>query len=147
MSSTDWLAKLVDARSTRDAYASHVPSRCDCCYCRNFFAAMPGLFGTEVTAFLLDLGIDPEKPSEVIHYARTASGHLYEVIYHVFGTRPPGQSEPRLELRPGIQLVCSAAPFPHDPVFDESPHLRIQLLCERVNWVIEHEEPAFADNG
>jgi hypothetical protein len=147
MSGTDWLAEVVDVNSTRDAYASHAPSRCDCCYCRNFFAAMPALFDKEVLAFLRGLGIDPEDPSEVIHYLRTPKGHLYEALYRAFGTLP-GERGTEAELDPisGIQIRCSTLPLFYDEAFGGRPCLTIHMLCEGVKWLIDHEEPPIAGN-
>ncbi len=77
----------VDVEKTRAFYAGQHRFRgCGCGHCRNF-EALGQRFPEDVAAFLRTLGIDPEKPAEVISLAPKDNAQmLYMVYYHLCGT-------------------------------------------------------------
>lgn len=78
----------VDVEATRTWYAAHgeIAGGCDCAYCRNFAAAVGGAPG-EIREFLARLGLDIQRPGEVVECGREENGsHRYTVLYHVAGT-------------------------------------------------------------
>ena len=86
---------LVDVEATRAYYAAHNEPwiTCDCAGCRNFAQAVKDL-PPAVRDFFGVLGLDPEKPGEVMFYQgtqRTLSGGGW---YHLVGQVLEGASRP-----------------------------------------------------
>lgn len=90
---------LVDVEATRAYYASHDESwiTCECDGCRNFAQAIPSM-PQEVMAFFDALGLDLEKPGELMYYEGTPStlsgGGWYHLVGCILaGDTPPGAHE------------------------------------------------------
>ncbi len=139
----------VDVEATRAYYEAHpLPwITCECDGCRNFVRAVQDL-PPAVRDFFGALGLDPEKPGEVMFYqgtARTLSGGGW---YHLAGEVLEGASRPGdseafpagwIEIAEGFsaafQTACDLLP-------DDFPRPCFQMEFEHVlPWVLEDPNP------
>lgn len=126
----------VNVEDTRAWYAAYgeTAGGCDCAYCRNFAAAADGI-PREAGTFLARLGLDIQKPGEVMEQGREADGrHRYTVQYHVAGTLEE-MGETDMELAPGITawFTVDMGPFLRDfpePFFQCCLDLRLPWALE-----------------
>lgn len=130
----------VDA--TRAAYARWMPYHCDCCYCRNVRAQWQKIVREDVRSALASLGIDPEKPGEIVDFGRQdKAGRLCEVEWPFLGTA--GENAPGGD--PGAPRVNSLVVYPGGipcgEEFATDSRWSASLLLEGVPWVLDEAEP------
>ena len=139
----------VDVEATRAYYTAHpLPwITCDCAGCRNFAKAVRGL-PQAVKDFFADLGLDPEKPGELMYYTGTETDLSGGGWYHLVGTVLEGSSQPGdyegfpagwHELAEGFSVgfknQCDLLP-------DDFPRPCCQMEFEHVMpWVLEEPNP------
>lgn len=88
----------VDVEATRAWYATHLWATgprcpCDCPGCRNFAKTASDL-PRPVKDFFGRLGLDPERPAELLHNAGTPTVLYGSGWYHLAGTVLEGSSKP-----------------------------------------------------
>jgi hypothetical protein len=148
------LRVFADPDATRGKYLTVDADSCwrTCAYCRNMRPQLPDILGHEMRNLLRQLGVDPLKPSEAVHYGRQEDGgHLYCVVYHFAGQLDPSKpmreiAAPRggrdfltdsVDVPDKRSLHFSSAYFPHNKVFDGSGHLHAEIYIDGVKWVIK----------
>jgi hypothetical protein len=148
----DWRIEC-DPGATRAAYASlPVGTGCSCDQCRNFDAAEGKTFPPEFVALAASIGIDPVKPSELLHWCREPSGlYLTGGWFHFVGRIVSGADSHENEDGTGIVRQVALASGVEVGV---SRHARLvpktfaglsisQLEFQtRVPWVLSDAEPA-----
>ncbi len=70
----------VDLEATMAYSAKEAADHCDCAYCRNFYAAVDGVY-PELQPFLARFGVDIEAPEELFPY----DGNHYGLVYAANG--------------------------------------------------------------
>lgn len=139
----------VDVEATRAYYAAHNEPwiTCDCAGCRNFARAVKDL-PQAVRDFFDALGLDPEKPGEVMYYQGTEKDLSGGGWYHLVGTAVEGSSRPedcealpagRIDLAEGFSAgfknQCDLLP-------DDFPRPCCQMEFEHVMpWMLEEPNP------
>ena len=139
----------VDVEATRAYYAAHNEPwiTCDCAGCRNFARAVKDL-PQAVRDFFDALGLDPEKPGEVMYYQGTEKDLSGGGWYHLVGTVVEGASQPGsceefpagwYELAAGFSVgfkkECDLLP-------EDFPRPCCQMEFEHVMpWVLEEPNP------
>ena len=85
----------VDVEATRAYYSAHPGPwiTCTCDGCRNFAAAV-GDLPQKVKEFFYTLGLDPEKPGELMYYQGTPQTLSGGGWYHLVGRVLEGSSRP-----------------------------------------------------
>ena len=139
----------VDVEATRAYYAAHSEAwiTCQCDGCRNFARAVETL-PQAVRAFFETLGLDVEKPGELMYYQGTpttlSGGGWYHLVGRILaGDTLPGATEifPAgwYELGDGFSVAFKSA---CDLLPDDFPAPAIQMEFEhRMPWVLETENP------
>ncbi len=84
----------VDPLATARAHAAREsgdPETCGCLYCRNFVSARQVAYPAEFVQLLSELGVPPNRESEVFQYAEVEPGlHLYGGWFHFVGSVSAG---------------------------------------------------------
>ena len=71
--------RASDIAATRTTYNDFYPYVCDCCYCRNF-RSQSHLIPEQIRLLLQTMGIDYERPNEIVEYGKSKDGgRLYGV--------------------------------------------------------------------
>ncbi len=70
----------IDLETTMEYSAQEAKDHCNCAYCRNFYAAIDGIY-PELRPFLAQFGLDIEAPDELMTFTPT----MYHSVYAVFG--------------------------------------------------------------
>lgn len=139
----------VDVEATRAWYAAHKEPwiTCDCAGCRNFAKAVKDLPRT-VREFFDTLGLDPEKPGELMYYQGTERDLSGGGWYHLVGTVEKGASKPGdCEALPAGWIALAegfSAGFKNecDLLPDDFPRPCCQMEFEHVMpWVLEEPNP------
>ena len=139
----------VDVEATRAYYEAHPGPwiTCICDGCRNFAQAVRHL-PPEVAEFFHALGLDPEKPGELMYYQGTPETLSGGGWYHLVGTILEGSSKPgEHEQFPagwydlaegfsvGFKTECDLLP-------DDFPKPCFQMEFEHVMpWVLKKPNP------
>jgi hypothetical protein len=143
----------VDVEATRSYYAAHNEPwiTCECDGCRNFALAVKEL-PASVWAFFDALGLDPEKPGELMYYQGTEKTLSGGGWYHLVGRVLEGASRPEeyerfpagfFELAEGISVGfkndCDLLPddFPCPSCQMEFEHCLPWLLEEPNSYIYE----------
>lgn len=136
----------VDEAATAAAYRLVLPDPCLCCLCENFRAAWGRGMGVDLEPVLRELGVDPERPAEIVHYCRTAPGaHMYTAEWAVLvaAEGATGRSVRWTPTRAGVTLDVRDAGVPVPRPLDRPGLTRWLLLTVAdVPWVIGHAEPS-----
>lgn len=72
----------IDLTATMEYSAAEAADHCGCAYCRNFYAAVDGVY-PELRPFLAQFGLDIEAPDELMPFASTMITNLYAVSGHI----------------------------------------------------------------
>jgi hypothetical protein len=145
----------IDVDRTRAAYLqaeAEGGQRCICNACRNLHPQMPAILDLPVRDFLAAAGMDESKPAEFVHYGLTVSGHLYEIVYGVFGRCisgpmipakwPGGSVEPfRRPIKPGVSVIVREGYFPVQKPLQGVHALNLSFCFDRVPWVLPEPDP------
>lgn len=139
----------VDVEATRAYYEAHPGPwiTCSCDGCRNF-AREAGKLPQAVTDFFHTLGLDPEKPGELMYYQGTPETLSGGGWYHLVGRVAEGSSKPGDdEVLPagwydlaegfsvGFKTECDLLP-------DDFPKPCFQMEFEHVMpWVLNEPNP------
>nr|WP_326190265.1 hypothetical protein [uncultured Oscillibacter sp.] len=139
----------VDVEATRAYYEAHPGPwiTCTCDGCRNF-ARAAGKLPQAVTDFFHTLGLDPEKPGELMYYQGTPETLSGGGWYHLVGRVAEGSSKPGDdEVLPagwydlaegfsvGLKTECDLLP-------DDFPKPCFQMEFEHVMpWVLNEPNP------
>lgn len=139
----------VDVEATRTYYEAHDENwiTCECDGCRNFAQAVETL-PQAVQDFFETLGLDVEKPGELMYYQGTpttlSGGGWYHLVGRILaGDTPPGATE----LFPaGWYQLCDgfsvAFKSQCDLLPDDFPAPAIQMEFEhRMPWVLKEANP------
>jgi hypothetical protein len=141
-----WLIEY-DAEATRHCY-SQLPTGtgCSCDECRNFDAAAGRTFPPEFVALAHELGIDPVKPAELMHWVREPSGlMLTGGWFHFVGSvlsgasltsKPDGTGTIDLQPYAGLELGVSNHTSLLPDSFSNQPVVELQFQS-RVPWVLD----------
>lgn len=139
----------VDVEATRAYYASHNEEwiTCQCDGCRNFAQAV-GTLPQAVRDFFETLGLDVEKPGELMYYQGTpttlSGGGWYHLVGRILeGDTMPGAKEvfPAgwYELGDGFSVAFKSR---CDLLPDDFPAPAIQMeFGHRMPWVLEGPNP------
>ncbi len=139
----------VDVEATRAYYASHNEEwiTCQCDGCRNFAQAV-GTLPQAVRDFFETLGLDVEKPGELMYYQGTpttlSGGGWYHLVGRILeGDTMPGAKEvfPAgwYELGDGFSVAFKSQ---CDLLPDDFPAPTIQMeFGHRMPWVLEGPNP------
>lgn len=140
---------LVDVEATRAYYDAHPQPwvTCDCAGCRNFVKAVK-LLPQAVKEFFSALGLDPEKPGEIMYFEEAGDGRVCATAgwYHLCGSieaggpweegRPPEAWVPVTDdVSVSFSRKCDLLPgdFPERP-------LQMDMDCH-LPWVLEEPNP------
>ncbi len=144
---------LVDVEATRAYYAAHNEPwiTCECDGCRNFAQAVKDL-PQAVKDFFDALGLDPQKPGELMYYQGTVKDLSGGGWYHLVGTVLEGSSRPGdYEVFPagwhelaegfsvGFKNECDLLPedFPRPCCQMEFNHVMPWVLAEANPYIYE----------
>jgi hypothetical protein len=141
-----WVIEYDDAL-TRSIYRNITggTKTCTCLYCDNFSCARDSVYPDDFKKLLDQLGIDPEKETEVFQYNRISPGwHLYGGWFHFVGSIKENFSLEQIypqvpdfldfdwSFRDEISLLPKA--------FGQNPVVELDWIG-KVPWVINAEEP------
>lgn len=77
---------------------------CNCAYCKNFLVVCQNL-PSDYIEFLIQFGIDPTKPAEIVEFNENPDGtHFYGWWYHVAG-QLKNENETHIKFNPEIDMV------------------------------------------
>ena len=76
---SDWVFN-ADTQGTQEYYFEEFSNRCECCFCRNYFATVD-MFYPELRGFLSKFSIDPGVPEMLLPFHST----LYQASYYAIG--------------------------------------------------------------
>src|SRR5947208_263577 len=80
--------RISDTESTRSIYARFVPHVCACACCRNYRAHAEPV-PPQVRSLLVSMGVDPEKPNEILEFGKSKQGgRVYEPEWAFLATAP-----------------------------------------------------------
>jgi len=107
-----------DREATIAAYSAIAEGwaeRCNCSGCRNFVAARGQAFPTEFRTVLCELGIDPLKEGEAVHYGPVEGDlHFYGGWFYLVGELIEVGERLRTIPLPGSQFPIRQLPGPRD---------------------------------
>jgi hypothetical protein len=143
-----------DPEETRRIYLRLAagPETCACEPCLNFAAARSRLYPAAVLSLLDQLGIDHTRETEVMHFARLASGlHSYAGWFHLIGeiveggecwrVVEPGTRTLELEKVTGrFSLGFSSDRAIADPAFASHRVVQLEFSVD-APWVLSSPEP------
>ncbi len=117
----------IDLETTMEYSAQEAKDHCNCAYCRNFYAAIDGIY-PELRPFLAQFGLDIEAPEELMTFTPT----LYLGVYAVCG----------VILKMGSRLAISGIPVDigedeQTPVCCPKPYFTIGIGTFEIPWVLD----------
>lgn len=134
----------ADREATAKAYAAAPMGRsetCDCSGCRNFRMARSQMFPAGFLGLLDDLGIDPQKASEIVHYGRLEDGlHYYGGWYHFVGHLEETGDFAPVEFGPGFNAFMLRARAPRLSTFRGSEVVQLEFDCKVVPWLLDEPD-------
>jgi len=111
---------------------------CDCAYCQNYIANIPA-FPNELITLIETIGIDANKPSEIMQLDEVEAGHLYLASYHFIGSCPGLGAEPLIHKTENYTLYFTTQEM--DFVPETFPPEVVQIMVEiMLPWKIEDKE-------
>jgi hypothetical protein len=146
----------ADPDATRLAFSRYPGNSCTCDYCGNFRALGAEAYPAEVRALLNNLGVDPLKAAEVVHFCRRPTGkHFYKPWFHFIGRieggrdaaveSPKGGRNWDLEaIAEGCSLGFTARADLLPKAFVGNPIVQIEIQVE-VPWVLPSQDPEDPD--
>ncbi len=132
----------VDRDATAAVHASQSaggPEQCACWHCRNWIARRSAVLPSAVRTILDDLGVPPDRETEVWEVTGVISSHIYGGWYTFVGrlvTRPPAEAAEF--VAGGWKLSFSARGSYPLPAFAEREVAELHFLCDVGNSI----EPA-----
>jgi hypothetical protein len=136
-------AAISDVELTRSLYRQYEPHRCTCAFCRNVQAQWTTLLTAELRSILLSLGIDLEKPDEIIDFGRVGNGRLCHILWSFVAIAKDTSNFPDL---PPINADLQIRLFrdngkPETPINATGHGCILGVECKNVPWVIPDKEP------
>ncbi len=138
----------IDVKATHKAYED-LTEECTCPQCRNFMAQIQEAISPALVTELMLVGINPYKPTEILHICPVQTGHSYGVNYHFVGV---WSESAQLKLEPsqgqmqrvpiqvaGIGGHVYENEMPAPDVFAR-PYMNLELNLT-AQWVIDDPEP------
>lgn len=142
MRSAEWdaIARTSAACATRAAYAAFSPEACGCSYCRNFRLQADRIPAC-VRSLLIVMGIDFEKPVEIVDYgADDKGGRLYEIEWPFLHAANTASADLARVECDGCTLSVSSGGIPC-PEFDAVPgRSSVSLIVPNVPWLLGDPE-------
>ena len=126
-----WVAE-VDVDATRRAYAAGGPGasvECGCTECGNFIEARDAgyVYPAEVADLLLDMGVDPNRESEIYAAGPVDHGSIrYGGWFNIAGQLVEDRRE-STDIEPGFALYPMPEGALVDPAFGQAPVFRIEF--------------------
>jgi hypothetical protein len=137
------IADISDVELTRSFYSQYEPHHCTCAYCRNVQAQWETLLTAELRSILSSLGIDIDKPNEIVDFGHIGNGRLCHIYWPFIGVSKEISSFPDL---PPINADIQLRFFRWDGKL-ETPFDATGRICgvggefKNVPWVIPDKEP------
>jgi hypothetical protein len=132
---------FVDVDATRSTFAQFAPHRCKCAYCRNFRAQWPQWI-VDWSDTLCAMGIDPDKPNEIIDFGKTEAGRLYQVEWPFLIDLGATALTPPLSYTFQNSEVFFAPGGIPEPSFDSTGRRwSIRVQTSEARWVLDEPEP------
>lgn len=136
---------MVDRDTTARAYQlaeGGGSETCVCNGCRNFRIARDRVFPADFLALLSDLGIDPRKDAEVVHYGANEPGmHMYDGWFHFLGTLAGNGASERVQLGDGFSVWLTDDYAPGLKSLAGQPSVQVSFWTESVPWMLDEPEP------
>jgi len=137
----DRIARASDVQATRAAYAGFKPWACDCSYCRNFRLQMNRI-PEQIWLLLQKMGIDAEKPNEIVEYGGCdGGGRLYEIEWPFLAVGDAALVDHYKVECEGCEITVYRGGIPCS-VFDAVPRrCSVSIMMSNVPWVLAEPEP------
>jgi hypothetical protein len=133
----------VDIQATAAVYRAFVPHKCDCAYCRNLRLQWSAFLTAPLRELLTSVGIDPDKPIEIVEFGRHENGGRIYSVEWAFLAAPATNARPPATFydTDGSEFLVQTGGIP-EPSFDSLGNRRsIRITRHNVPWIDPEKEP------
>lgn len=137
----DKFVRASDIVATRTIYIGFDPYVCGCDYCRNF-RAQTDLIPEQILSLLLLMGIDAERPNEIVEYGKCEQGGRLYGVEWPFVSASDALLEEDLEVHfSGCDISMYSSGIPCDAFDSTSRRFSVRVMFSQVPWVLPEPEP------